>query len=324
MNAMCRRLHFTLLALMLALCAPAWGQTYPDHPVRLLVPYPPGAFNDTLARALAAKLSAAWGQPVVVENRPGGGTIIGTALAAKAPRDGYTLLVVSFAFAVNPALYTSLPYDSERDFLPVVLAASTSNLLVVNPALPATTAREFVALARSKPGRLNYASAGNGSSNHLSMELLKNMASLNLVHVPYKGSVPAVTDLIGGQVDAMFDNVPNVIQHVKSGRLRALAVSSATRSPFLPQVPTIAESGVPGFDVSVWFGIVAPMGTPNPVIARINAEVNRALKAADVVRLFGQQGVEPRGGTAAQFGELIRAQTEKWAAVVRDAGVTAD
>jgi tripartite-type tricarboxylate transporter receptor subunit TctC len=321
-------LSFALI-LLCALCvlrgpSPSIAAGYPDKAVRIVVPYPPGAFNDTLARTLAQKLSASWGQPVIVENRPGGGTTIGTSIVAKAAPDGHTLLVASFAFAVNPALYPSLPYDSKRDFLPVVLAASTPNLLVVNPALATRTVSDFIVTARQKPGRLNYASAGNGSSNHLSMELFKKMAGVSLVHVPYKGSVPAVTDLIGGQVDAMFDNVPNVIQHVKSGRLRALAVSSAKRSPYLPDVPTVAEAGVPGFEVSVWFGILAPSGTPPPVIAKINAEVNKALGAADVQRLFEQQGVEARGGTAAQFGEMIRAQMAKWSAVVREAGVTAD
>jgi tripartite-type tricarboxylate transporter receptor subunit TctC len=321
---MTRLLPGILMACLLAAPMAGRAQAWPDHPVRIVVPYPPGAFNDTLARTLAQKLSAAWGQPVVVENRPGGGTTIGTSIVAKAAPDGHTLLVASFAFAVNPALYSSLPYDPGGDFLPVVLAASTPNLLVVNPALATRTVGEFIAAAAQKPGRLNYASAGNGSSNHLSMELFKKMAGVDLVHVPYKGSVPAVTDLIGGQVDAMFDNVPNVIQHVKSGRLRALAVSSAQRSPYLPDVPTVAEAGVPGFEVSVWFGILAPMGTPKPVIAKVNAEVNKALKAADVRRQFEQQGVEARGGTAAQFGEMIRAQMAKWSAVVREAGVKAD
>lgn len=320
--------HFLpVLVFLCVLCGSsplAFAQPYPSKAVHVVVPYPPGAFNDTLGRTLAAKLSAAWGKPVIVENRPGGGTTIGTALVAKARPDGHTLLVASFAFAVNPALYSSLPYDARRDFLPVVLAASTPNLLVVNPALSVRSVDELTALARQKPERLNYASAGNGSSNHLSMELFKKMAGLDLVHVPYKGSVPAVTDLIGGQVDAMFDNVPNVIQHVKAGKLRALAVSSAKRSPFLPEIPTIAEAGVPGYEVTVWFGLLAPMGTPTPVIAKINAEANKALKAPDVVALFGRQGVEPRGGTAAQFGEFIRAQMDKWSAVVQDAGVTAD
>ena len=212
-----------------------------------------------------------WGQPVVVDNRPGGGTTIGTGLVAKAPADGHTLLIVSFAFGVNPSLYARLPYDTQRDFAPVVLAAGTPNILVVNPQLPVNTVQDLIALAKSKPGKLNYATAGNGSSNHLSMEMLKSMAGVDIVHVPYKGSAPAVTDLIGGQVDVMFDNVPNVLQHVKAGKLRALAVSSRERSPFTPDLPTVAEAGLPGFDVSVWFGVVAPSGTPKAVVSQLNA-----------------------------------------------------
>jgi len=297
---------------------------YPEKPIRIVVPYPPGGFNDTLARTLGQKLTEAWKQPAVVENRPGGGTTIGTSLVARAAPDGYTLLIVSFAYAVNPSLYTALPYDSARDLVPVSQAGATPNMLVVNPSLPAKTLKELMSLARFRPGRLNYASAGNGSSNHLSMELFKSMTTLNLVHVPYKGSVPAVTDLLGGQVDAMFDNVPNVIQHVRAGKLRALAVSGLERSPLAPDIPTVAEAGVPGLDVSVWFGVAAPAGTPAPVIAKLNAEINRILKMPDVVQLFEQQGVQPRGGTPQAFGELIRAQTEKWEKVVRDAGIVAD
>jgi tripartite-type tricarboxylate transporter receptor subunit TctC len=242
---------------------------------------------------------------------------------ARAAPDGYTLLVVSFAFAVNPALYASLPYDSARDFAPVILAAGTPNLLVATPSLPVKSVQDLVKLARSEPGKLNYASAGNGSSNHLSMELFRRIAGVDLVHVPYKGSVPAVADLVGGQVDVMFDNVPNVLQQVNAGRLRALAVSSRQRSPLLPDVPTVAESGVPGFDVSVWFGVVAPAGTPAVIIDRLNGEMRRILAAPEVVRLFHDQGVEARGGSPSEFGAFLRAQTATWGKVVRDSGATA-
>jgi tripartite-type tricarboxylate transporter receptor subunit TctC len=302
----------------------AFAEGYPDKPIRIVVPYPPGGFNDTLARTFGRKLTESWKQPVIVDNRPGGGTTIGTGLVAKAPADGHTLLIVSFAFAVNPALYRELPYDSAGDFAPVILAAGTPNLLVVNPTLAAKSVPDFIKIAKSRTGGLNYASAGNGSSNHLSMELFKSLAGLNLVHVPYKGSAPAVTDLIGGQVDAMFDNVPNVIQHVKAGRLRALAVSSRKRSAFLPDVPTVAESGVPDFDVSVWFGVVAPAGTPAPVVAKLNAEMNRILALADVAQLFRAQGVEPRGGNPREFAAFLRSQTAKWAKVVKDSGARAE
>jgi tripartite-type tricarboxylate transporter receptor subunit TctC len=297
---------------------------YPSKPIRIIVPYPPGGFNDTLARTLGQKLTEKWGQPVIVDNRPGGGTTIGTNLAVKSAPDGYTLLIVSFAFAVNPALFASLQYDSARDSSPIVLAASTPNLLVVNPGLPVKSVKELIALAKSKPGQLNYASAGNGSSNHLSMELFKSLTGVDVVHIPYKGSAPAVTDLIGGQVDLMFDNVPNVLAQVKAGKLRALAVSSKKRSPFVKDLPTVAESGVPGFDVSVWFGVVAPAGTPQPVIAKLNTAINAVLKLPEIRQSFNNQGVETAGGTPAEFAAFIAAQTTKWAKVVRDSGAKAE
>jgi len=315
------------LCVLCVLCGASLSSTadsYPGKTIRIIVPYTPGGFNDTLARTLGQKLTEKWGQPVVVDNRPGGGTTIGTSLAAKAPADGHTLLVVSFAFGVNPSLYAQLPYDTRRDFAPVVLAAGTPNILVVNPQLPVKTVQDLIALAKSKPGKLNYATAGNGSSNHLCMEMFKSMTGVDLLHVPYKGSAPAVTDLIGGHVDVMFDNVPNVLQHVKAGKLRALAVSSRERSPFMPDLPTVAEAGVPGFDVSVWFGVVAPAGTPESVIAKLNSEINRILKLPAVVELFHKQGVVPLGGSPDAFAAFLRAQTAKWAKVVKDSGVKAE
>ena len=318
---------FVFLCVLCVLCGKSsvtFAGDYPSKPIRIIVPYPPGGFNDTLARTLGQKLTEKWGQPVIVDNRPGGGTTIGTNLAAKSAPDGYTLLIVSFAFAVNPALYVSLPYDTTRDFSPIVLAATTPNLLVVSPGLPVKSVKELVALAKSKPGKLNYASAGNGSSNHLSMELFKNLTGVDVVHIPYKGSAPAVTDLIGGQVDLMFDNVPNVLQQVKAGKLRGLAVSSKTRSPFAPDLPTVAESGLPGFDVSVWFGVVAPSGTPKAVVSQLNGEINRILKLAEIVALFHKQGVEPLGGTPVAFAAFLREQNTKWAKVVKDSGAKAE
>ncbi|MGQ0578487.1 MAG: tripartite tricarboxylate transporter substrate binding protein [Betaproteobacteria bacterium] len=302
----------------------AQAESYPSKPIRIVVPYPPGGFNDTLARTLGQKLNDKWGQPVVVDNRPGGGTTVGTHLVAKASADGHTLLIVSFAFGVNPSLYRQLPYDTRRDFAPVALAAGTPNILVVNPRLPVKSVLELIALAKSKPGKLNYATAGNGSSSHLSMEMFKRLAGVDFVHIPYKGSAPAVTDLIGGQVDVMFDNVPNVLQHVKAGKLRALAVSSRERSPFIPDLPTVAEAGVPGFDVSVWFGMVAPTSTPKVVVFQLNTEINRILNLPEVVELFHKQGVEPRGGTPEEFAAFLRDQTAKWAKVVKDSGAKAE
>ena len=319
--------HFLFLCVLCVLCGSSLSSAvdgYPSKPIRIIVPYTPGGFNDTLARTLGQKLNEKWGQPVMVDNRPGGGTTIGTSLVAKAPADGHTLLVVSFAFGVNPSLYTLLPYDTQRDFAPVVLAAGTPNILVVNPELPVKSVRDLITLAKSKPGKLNYATAGSGSSNHLSMEMFKSMAGVDIVHVPYKGSAPAVTDLIGGQVDVMFDNVPNVLQHVKAGKLRGLAVSSSKRSPFTPDLPTVAEAGLPGFDVSVWFGVVAPSGTSKAVVSRLNAEINRILKLPGVVELFHKQGVEPLGGTPDAFASFLRDQTVKWAKVVKQSGAKAE
>ena len=329
-NLRSRSSSISFLAFLCVLCVLcgkqnfALAQDYPSKPIRIIVPYPPGGFNDTLARTLGQKFTESWHQPVIVDNRPGGGSTIGTNLAAKAPADGYTLLIVSFAFAVNPALYGALPYNSDGDFTPVVLAASTPNLLVVNPQLPVKSVKELIALAKSKPGKLNYASAGSGSSNHLSMELFKALTGTNMVHIPYKGSAPAVTDLIGGQVDLMFDNVPNVLQQVKAGKLHALAVSSKQRSPFVKELPSVAEAGVPEFDVSVWFGVMAPAGTPRPVIAKLNAQINGILKFAEIRQAFHSQGVEPSGGTPEEFSAFLISQKKKWGKVVKDSGAKAE
>jgi len=299
----------------------AQSDAYPLRSVRLVVPFPPGGFNDQLARILGQKLHEAWGQTVVVENRPGGGSQIGTQAVATAAPDGYTLLIASFAFAVNPALYAKLPYDTLRDFTPVVLCASTPNLLVVGREVPVKSLKELLALAKSKPGELAYASAGIGSSNHLSMEMLKARAGIDLIHVPYKGSAPAVIDVVGGRVQAMFDNAPNVLPQVQSGKLRALAVTSPRRFALMPELPTVAESGIREFEVSVWFGIVAPGRTPQPVIDRINKDINRILLLPEVQSTFRLQGVEPIGGTPEQFTVYLRNQMAKWSGVVKEAGI---
>ena len=324
LGAFLRVVHFVFFCVLFGATNFAFADTYPSKPIRIIVPYPPGGFNDTLARTLGHKLTDKWGQSVIVDNRPGGGATIGINLAAKYAPDGYTLLIVSFAFAVNPALYAALPYDTGKDFAPIVLAAGTPNLLVVHPQLPVKSVKELIAIARSKPGKLNYASAGNGSSNHLSMELFKSLTGVDIVHVPYKGSAPAVTDLIGGQVDVMFDNVPNVLQHVKAGKLRALAVSSRDRSAFVKELPTIAESGVAGFDVLVWFGMVAPRGTSPAIVQKLNGEINRILLLAEVRQLFNGQGVETRGGTPGDFAAFLREQSVKWAKVVKESGAKAE
>ena len=313
-----------LLACALMFAASAFAQSYPSRPIKIVVPYPPGGFNDTLGRTLAAKFTEDWGQPAVVENKPGANTLIGSDFVAKSPPDGYTLLVVAFPFAVTPSLIKSMPYDTIKDFAPVALAAQSPNLLVVNPTLPVKSVGELIALARAKPNSLSYASTGNGSSNHISMELFKSLAGVQIVHIPYKGSAPAVTDLLGGQVHLMFDNVPNVLPHVKAGKLVALGQTGTKRSALIADIPTVAEAGVPGYEVTVWFGLVAPAGTPREVVQKLNAEVLRILAMPDVRERFLAQGVEPAGGTPEQFSEHIRTQMAKWAKVVADAGVKAE
>ena len=320
-----RRRGSSLLAFVAALLFACVAHAqYPSKPVKIVVPYPPGGFNDTLGRTLAAKFQEAWGQPVVVENKPGANTVIGVDFVAKSAPDGHTLLVVAFPFSVVPSLVKSLPYDTLRDFAPVILAATSPNLLVVNPQLPVKNVAELVALAKSKPEALSYASTGNGSSNHISMELFKSLAGVKITHIPYKGSAPAVTDLLGGQVMLMFDNAPNVLPQVKAGRLRALATSGAQRTALAPELPTVAEAGVPGYELMVWFGLVAPAGTPREIVQKLNAEVTKILAMPDVRERFLAQGVEPVGSTPEQFGEHIRAQMAKWSKVVQEAGVKAE
>jgi tripartite-type tricarboxylate transporter receptor subunit TctC len=301
--------------------APADGDTYPNRTIRYVVPYPPGAFNDTMGRIFAQKLSEAWGIPVVVENRPGGGTLIGTDSVAKAAPDGYTLLGVAFPFGANPSIYKSLPYDTLKDFTPLILGGQTQNLLVIRPSLPINTVQEFLDYARKNPGKVSYGSTGIGSSNHLSMELFKSMTGIDIVHVPYKGSAPMVNDLLGDHIDTAFDNTPNVLPQVNAGKLRALGVSSKTRSALAAGVPTISEAGAPGYEVTVWFGVVGPAAMA-PVIARkLNSEMNAILKMDDVRRRFLDQGVEPAGGSQAQFADHIKAEIAKWAEVVKDANI---
>src|SRR4051812_9799660 len=308
-----------LFATSIALAAPALAD-FPDKTIRIVVPYTPGGFNDTLGRIVAQKFTEDWGVTAVVENRPGGGTLIGTDTVAKAPADGYTLLVVAFPFAVNPTLYAKLPYDTVKDFAPLILAGQAANLLVVNNDVPVKSVKELIDNAKAKPGTISYGSTGSGSSNHLSMELFRLMTGTSLIHVPYKGSAPMVTDLLGGHVQVAFDNVPNVVTQVKTGKLRALAITSAGRDPSLPDTPTVAEAGVPGYEVGVWFGIVAPAATPPDVLARLNAELNKILRDADVKQKFADQGVNPVGGTREHFAEHIAAQIEKWGKVVKESG----
>jgi tripartite-type tricarboxylate transporter receptor subunit TctC len=300
------------------------ADTYPSKPIHIVVPYAPGGFNDTIARLFGKKLQDAWGQPVIVDNRPGAGTVLGLAYAAKAPADGYTLVVVGFPWVANQFLQKNLPYNTTKDFTPIMLGGQSPNLLVVNAASPIHSMKDFVAVAKAKPGKLNYASAGNGTSNHLTMEYFKSAAGINLNQVPYRGSGPMVTDLLGGQVDAMFDNAPHVIPHVKAGQMQALAITSKKRSPLLPNVPTVAELGWPGFEVSVWYAFAAPAGTPPDIIAKVNKEMNKILAMDDVKKTFADEGVEPMGGTTQQFDAFFKEQSATWGKVIKDAHITID
>ena len=312
-----------LVILLTLLAGFANAQSWPSRPLRYIVPFPPGAFNDTLARTLAAELPKTLGQPVVVENRPGGNTIIAAELAAKSPPDGYTLFGAALPFSVIQTLYKT-SFDVTKDFAPITLAGITPNLLVANPGAPVGSVKELIAYARANPGKLNYASTGNGTSNHLSFELFKAMTQTNVVHVPYKGSAPAVTDLIAGQVQVMFDNTPNVLPHVRAGKLKALAVSTKARSALAPEVPSVDEAGVPGYDVSVWFGVLTVAGTPRDVVNRLNSEMVRILTSAEVKERFGKMGVEVVAGTPEHFAGFLKGEVERWAKVVRDAGIKAD
>jgi tripartite-type tricarboxylate transporter receptor subunit TctC len=299
------------------------AQSWPNKPLRYIVPFPPGAFNDTLARTLAAELPKTLGQPVVVENRPGGNTIIGTELAAKSPPDGYTLFGAALPFSVIQSMYKT-SFDVTKDFAPITLAGVTPNLLVANTSAPYNTVKELIAYARANPGKINYATPGNGTSNHLSMELFKSMTRTFMTHIPYKGSAPAVTDMIAGQVDTMFDNTPNVLPHVRTGRLKALAISSKTRAPSAPEIPTVDEAGVPGYEVNVWFGVLTAAGTPPEIVQRLNTEMVKILNSAEIKERFGNVGVDVVASTPEYFSKYLKAEVDRWAKVVKDAGIKAD
>jgi tripartite-type tricarboxylate transporter receptor subunit TctC len=301
------------------------AQTYPTKPLRMVVPFPPGGTTDILGRVAAQKLSEALGQQVIVDNRPGAGGNIGTELVAKSPPDGYTLLTdPGSTLTINPSLFARLPFDPLKDFAPVTILAAVPNLLVVHPSLPVRSVKDLIALARAKPGQLNYASSGAGQSTHLAMELFKSMARVNMIHVAYKGSSPAITDLLGGHVLLMFDNMPSALPHAKAGKLRGIAVSTAKRSPVTPDVPTVAESGLPGFEVSVWFAVLAPAATPREIVERLNGILVKALQSPDVRERLSSQGAEPIGDTPADFTAVMKRDLVKWAKVVKDANIKLD
>ena len=298
---------------------------YPSKPVRIVVPFPAGGTTDILARAVAQKLVESNGQPVVVDNRPGAGGNIGAELVAKAPPDGYTLLMGTVGtHAINPSLYARMPYDHQKDFAPVILVAGVPNVLVVHPSVPANTVQELIAYGRANPGKLNFASSGSGTSIHLAGELFKTMSGVQMTHVPYKGSAPAIADLLGGQVQIMFDNLPSALPQIKAGRLRALAVTSAQRAPALPDVPTVAEAGLPGFEASSWFGLLAPAGTPKDVIAKLNTEVAKWLASPEAREKLTAQGANAFGMSPEDFVRHIAVETTKWQKVVKESGAKVD
>lgn len=319
----------TLLSTALAWSLPvtaldtAWAQS--GKPLRLIVPFTPGGSTDILARAIAPKLALALGQTVLIDNRPGAGGSLGAGEAAKAEPDGQTLLMGHIGtLAVNPAIYPKLSYDPLKSFVPVAWVARVPNVLVVPANSPAMSFKHFIELARARPGQMTFSSGGNGSAAHITFEYLKLRSKVYMLHIPYRGTAPSVTDLIGGQVDATFTGAPAVLPHVRSGRLRALAVSSAQRIPTLPDVPTVAESGYPGFEADQWYGVVAPAGTPAALVARLNAEINKALALADVAQQLAVEGAVPTPTTPQAFGALIARELPRWAEVVKAGKVKPD
>jgi tripartite-type tricarboxylate transporter receptor subunit TctC len=303
----------------------ALAQTWPNRPVRLLVPFAAGAgINDIMARLVGQYLGAGLGQPVVIENRAGAGGIAGTEAAAKAAPDGYTLLMTNVSLVTSAYLYSKLSYDPQKDFVPVTLVATSPLILVVHPSVAARSLQELVALAKANPGRLNFGSGGVGSTPHLSAELFKSAAGIDAVHVPYKGGAPALNDLIGGQLSFMIENMPGTMPFVKQGKLRALAITSAQRSPLEPALPTMAESGVPGYEVVGWQGVFAPAGTPPEIVARLQGEVGKVLRLAEVRERLAALGAEPVGSTPEEFGAFFRTEMARWGRIIREKGIRSE
>jgi tripartite-type tricarboxylate transporter receptor subunit TctC len=314
-----------LFAVVSATSSAVHAQAYPSKPIRLIVPFPPGGGNDVIGRVVAQKLGERFGQQVVVDNRPGANGIVGLQALMQSAPDGYTLAVgAAGPLAVNPSLYDKLPYDPIRDFTPITNMVNFPLLLVTHPSVPAKTTREVVALAKAEPGRLYYSSPGSGNSGHLAGELFNSMAGVKIVHVPYKGQGPALADLLAGQVQMLYSSIPSVLPHVRAGRLNAIAVGSATRVPSLPEIVTIAESGVPGYEAYSWVGMIAPANTSREIVNRLNREIVEILKQKDVADKLNQQGALPVGDTPEQFAAYIKAEIEKWGAVVRSSNIKAD
>ena len=313
--------------LALAMLSPsaALAQAYPNKPIRLVVPYAPGGATDIISRAVALELTKTLGQAVNADNRPGAGANLGSEMVARAAPDGYTLLTsASSLHGITPFLYKKLNYDPNKDLSPVIVLAGFANVLVVNPGVPANSVKDVIALVKAQPGKMTCASSGSGSTIHMSCEMFKHMLAVDIIHVPYKGSGPAVTDLIGGQVNMMFDNIPSSITHIRSGKLRALATTGAKRSPMLPDLPTIAESGVPGYESTAWFGIAVPAGTPKEIIARLNAEGQKAVKSPEFVKRMTDLGYEIVGGTPEQMASMIQDEYKRWGPIVIASGAKVD
>lgn len=310
-----------LCACLAALASGAFAQTYPAKPVRMIVPFVAGGNTDIIARIVATEMTKGLGQQIVIENRGGAGSTIGTEAAAKSPPDGYTLLMVSAAHVINPAMIKKLPYDSLKDFAPISIVADVPTAFAVHPQLPVKNVKEFIALARARPGQLNYSTAGRGTVGHLSAELLSSMAKIKMVHVPYKGTGQSITDLIAGHVQLQFSSMPAVIQHARGGKLRLLAQTGAKRSGAAPDVPTMVESGVAGFVVSSGFGLLAPAGTPRPIIDRVHGALVKALAEPSIKNNLSSQGADPVGNTPEEYEKFNRAEIEKWIKVARAAGI---
>jgi tripartite-type tricarboxylate transporter receptor subunit TctC len=320
-----RSLPRNLLGLLLALFASAAAaQGYPSKPVRLIIPFPPGGSNDIVGRMTAAQLSERLGQQVVVDNRPGAAGNIGTGIAASSAPDGYTLLIINTAYASNTSFYKKLPYDPAKSFVPVAMLGTGPAVLVVYPGLPVNSLQELIALAGAKPGQLNYASSGIGGFQPLAVELFKIQAGVNIVHVPYKGSGPANVDLIAGQAQVGLGSLIQFLPHIRGGKVKALAITGSKRSPVLPDVPTVAEAGVPGYEAANWWGILAPAGTPQPVMDRLHKELSAIVASAETKKRFDAEGAEPLPMSPAEFGKFIADETAKWARVVKEAGISAE
>lgn len=314
---------FSGVVLSTAISAAA-ADAYPGKTIRWVVPFTPGGAMDTMARTLGDKMSQSMKQPVVIENRPGAGGVVGSTTVAKSEPDGYTMMIVSIGHAVNPSLYPKLSYDPIKDFEPVSLVGIVPNVLVVNPSVNANNVSELISLAKAQPGKMTFASAGSGTTIHLAGELFASMANVDILHVPYKGSAPAVTDLMGRQVDMMFDSVSSAKPYIDSGRLKPLAVTTTKRSSVLPNVPTVAEAGIKGYELSGWYAVFVPAKTPQPVVNRINEELVKALKQPDVKARFAQIGAEPVGSSPAELARYLKSETSKWSEIVRARNIKAD